>query len=60
LCHTFRSGRYDVQALIIGGVSLLVGAGMAGATAFGVINSATSGTFQPQGDSVLEYGTTNQ
>ena len=49
-----------MQALIIGGVSLLVGAGMAGATAFGVINSATSGTFQPKSESVLEYGTTNQ
>jgi hypothetical protein len=48
-----------VQGLIIGGVAFLVGAGLAGATAFGVVNTATSGTFQPKGD-VLEYGTTNQ
>ncbi|MFC7497483.1 MULTISPECIES: hypothetical protein [unclassified Nocardioides] len=49
-----------MQALIIGGVAFLVGAGLAGATAFGVVNSATSGTFQPASDNVLEYGTTNQ
>ena len=49
-----------MQALIIGGVALLVGAGLAGATAFGVVNSATSGTFQPKSNNVLEYGTTNQ
>jgi len=47
-----------VQTFIIGGIALLVGGGMAGATAFGVVNGATSGTFQPQGNNVLQYGTT--
>jgi len=46
-----------VRALLIGGASVLAGGGLAAATLFGVVNSATSGTFQPQ-DSVLEYGTT--
>lgn len=48
-----------MQALIVGGVSLLVGAGLAGATAFGLISSTTSATYQPQSN-VLEYGTANQ
>ncbi len=46
-----------MQALIIGGVSLLVGTGLATATAFGVVHTASSGTFQPKSESVLEYGT---
>lgn len=49
-----------MQGLIIGGVAMLVGAGMAGATAFGVVNSATSGTFEPDSNNVLQYGSTNQ
>jgi hypothetical protein len=49
-----------VQVFIIGGVSLLVGGAMAGATVFGVVNTATSGTFQPKSESVLQYGSTNQ
>jgi hypothetical protein len=49
-----------VQRFIIGGVALLVGAGVASATAYGVVNTLTSGTYQPESSSVLEYGTTNQ
>ena len=48
-----------MQSFIIGGVALLVGGGMAGATAFGVVNGATSGTFHPEGNTVLEYGQTS-
>ncbi len=36
---------------------MLAGIGLAAATTFGVVNSATSGTFEPKG-SVLEYGAT--
>ena len=48
-----------MQGLIIGGVAILAGAGFAGATAFGVVNAATSpsGT-QSSGDSVISYGST--
>ncbi len=45
-----------MQALIIGGVSLLVGTGLATATAFGVVHTASSGSFQPKETSVLQYG----
>lgn len=49
-----------MQSFIIGGIALLVGGGMAGATAFGVVNTATSGTFQPpEGQNILEYGQTS-
>jgi hypothetical protein len=51
-------GGIGVPGWIIGGVSVLVGVGLATATTFGVVNSQTSGTFQPKG-SVLQYGTTN-
>lgn len=49
-----------MQVFIIGAVAAAVGVGMAGFTAVGVVGGATSGTFQPEGGSVLEYGTTNQ
>lgn len=45
---------------MIGAAAFVVGAGLAGATAFGVVNSATSGTFEPKSNNVLEYGSTNQ
>jgi len=45
-----------VQGIIVGAVAILVGAGLATATAFGVVNSASSGSFEPK-QSVLEYGT---
>jgi hypothetical protein len=45
-----------VRGLILGAVSVLVGVALAAATTIGVVNSATSGSFQPK-DSVLEYGT---
>ncbi|MBA2952375.1 hypothetical protein GON03_20345 [Nocardioides sp. MAH-18] len=48
-----------MQTLIIGGVALLVGGGLAAGTAIGVVNNATSGTFQPTGQNVLQYGTTS-
>ena len=48
-----------MRGLIIGGVAFLVGAGLAAATAFGVVNSVTSKTFQPESNTVLEYGSTN-
>jgi hypothetical protein len=41
--------------LVIGGVAVVVGVGLAAATTIGVVNSATSGSFQPE-DTVLEYG----
>jgi hypothetical protein len=44
-----------VQGLIIGGVSVLAGIGLAAATTIGVVHSQTSGSFQPKG-SVLQYG----
>jgi len=48
-----------VQGLIIGGVAILAGAGFAGATAFGVVNAATtpSGT-QSNSETVISYGST--
>lgn len=48
-----------MQSIIIGGVALLVGTGMAGATAFGVVNSATSPSPSSSSDQdVLVYGST--
>ncbi len=44
-----------MRGLIIGGVSVLVGVGLAAATTIGVVNSQTSGSYQPKG-SVLQYG----
>ena len=44
-----------MQGMIIGGVSVLVGVGLAAATTFGVVQSQTSGSFEPKG-SVLQYG----
>jgi hypothetical protein len=44
-----------VRSLIIGGVAVLVGVALAAATTIGVVNSATSGTFEPK-DTVLQYG----
>ena len=46
-----------MQGLIIGGVSVLAGIGLAVATTVGVVNSQTSGSFEPKG-SVLQYGVT--
>lgn len=45
-----------MREMILGGVSVLVGIGLAAATTIGVVNSATAGSFEPE-DSVLEYGT---
>jgi hypothetical protein len=44
-----------VRGILIGGVAVLVGIGLATATTFGVVKSQTSGSFQPKG-SVLQYG----
>ncbi len=44
-----------MRGLIFGAVSVLVGIGLAAATTVGVVNTATSGKFQPKG-SVLQYG----
>ena len=46
-----------MRGLIIGGVSVLAGIGLAVATTVGVVNSQTSGSFDPEG-SVLQYGAT--
>ncbi len=48
-----------MQSLLVGGVAVLVGAVLAGATAFGVVQSASSGTYKPEG-SVLQYGSTTK
>ena len=45
-----------MRGLIIGGGSVLAGVGLAAATTFGVVNSQTSGSYEPKG-SVLQYGT---
>ena len=47
-----------MQGLIIGGVALLVGAGFAGATAFGVVNAATSPSGSQSDGDVISYGST--
>ena len=47
-----------MRGLIIGGVSVLAGVGLATATTIGVVKSQTSGSFEPKG-SVLQYGSTN-
>jgi hypothetical protein len=50
-------GGVIVQGLLIGGVSVLAGIGLAVATTIGVVNSQTSGSYEPKG-SVLQYGAT--
>lgn len=47
-----------MQSIIIGGVALLAGAGMAGATAVGVVSSATSPSGTQSNQDVLVYGST--
>jgi hypothetical protein len=47
----------DVQKFLAGGVAALVGAGLAAATAFGVVNTVSGTSAQPERD-VVDYGTT--
>ncbi len=47
----------DVRRFMAGGVAALVGAGLATATAFGVVNTVSGTSAQPDRE-VVDYGTT--
>ena len=48
-----------MQGLVRGAIAALLGAVVAVATAYGVVQTASSGTVEPE-DSVLQYGASNQ
>jgi hypothetical protein len=45
-----------LQGLIAGAVAVLVGGGLAGLTAFGVVSTVSSAPTQPE-QAVMDYGT---
>ncbi|ROR91419.1 hypothetical protein [Nocardioides aurantiacus] len=45
-----------MQGLVAGGIAVLVGAGLAVTTAFGVVSSVNGEASQPE-QSVMDYGT---